>query len=74
MLNGKCPRCNARSVFRKINGVTSGDKHIYVRGLGFSTPRTDRMTLVCTTCGYYEDYITDKAILKKVSAKWDRVS
>ena len=75
MLKGKCPRCNSRSVFKKVNGVFSGEKHIYVRGVGgFSTPRSERITYVCTTCGYYENYIPDKSILKKVAAKWERVS
>ena len=75
MLNGRCPRCNSQTVYKKVNGVvTSAGKNIYVRGTStFGTPRTDRMTLVCTTCGLYENYITDKATLAKVAEKWDKV-
>lgn len=73
MLNGRCPRCNSRAVFKMTNGITSGDKHVFVRGLGFSSPRTDRLTYLCTACGYYEDYITDKAILQKIANKWEKV-
>jgi hypothetical protein len=71
MLDGQCPRCNSQTVFKRTNGIVSGDKHVFVRGLGFSTPRTDRLTYLCTACGYYENYITDKDILEKVVQKWD---
>ncbi len=73
MLNGQCPRCRSRSVYRSRNGVISGDKHIFVRGLGFSSPRSDRMTYVCTACGYYENYISDKAVCRKIASKWEKV-
>jgi ribosomal protein L33 len=75
MLNGRCPRCNSQTVYKKENGVvTSAGKNIYVRGTStFGSPQTDRMTLVCTTCGHYEDFITDKSILSKIAQKWDKV-
>ncbi len=73
MLNGQCPRCRSRSVYRRKNGIVSGAKHIFVTGLGFTTPRSDKLTCVCTNCGYYENYVADKAILAKVAAKWEKV-
>lgn len=72
MLNGECPRCNSKAVYKKNNGIISGEKHVYVRGLGFSSPRTDRTTFLCTSCGYYENYINDKTILEKVTQKWEK--
>lgn len=73
MLNGKCPCCNSTEVYKKNNGITSGDKYIYVHGLSMLTPRTQKMTFVCTQCGLYENYILDEAILKKVKDKWEKV-
>ncbi|MEJ2040846.1 MAG: hypothetical protein P8X55_18235 [Desulfosarcinaceae bacterium] len=76
MLNGRCPRCNSQTVYKKINGVvTDASNKVYVRGTAaFGTPASDRMTLVCTTCGHYENYIADKSVLKKVAQKWEKVS
>ncbi len=76
MINGRCPWCNSRTVYKKLNGVvTTASNEIYVRGTGgFGTPASDRMALVCTTCGHYEYYITDKSVLKKVAQKWEKVS
>ncbi|RLB23368.1 MAG: hypothetical protein DRG71_06115 [Deltaproteobacteria bacterium] len=73
MINGQCPRCKKNTVYRRKNGIISGDKHIFVKGLGLMTPRTDKMTYLCTTCGYYENYVVDKAILGKVASKWEKV-
>jgi hypothetical protein len=76
MLNGRCPRCDSKTVYKILNGVTSAaGKNVYVRGAAlFGSPATDRMTMACTTCGYYENYLTDKAILKKIAEKWDKHS
>lgn len=72
MSNGRCPRCDSSAVYKKRNGIISGDKHVFVRGLGFLTPRTDRMTYLCTDCGYYENHILDKDILQDVTQKWEK--
>ena len=44
MPNDRCPRCGSPAVYKMRNGIISGDKHVYVRGLSLLTPRTDRMT------------------------------
>ncbi len=72
MLNGQCPRCNAKDVYKKNNGIISGEKHVYVTGLGFTSPRTDQTTFLCTSCGYYENYIADETIREKVTQKWEK--
>ena len=76
MLNGICPWCNSKTVYQKINGVvTTASNEIYVRGTStFGSPPSDRMALVCTTCGHYAYYITDKSVLEKVARKWEKVS
>jgi DNA-directed RNA polymerase subunit RPC12/RpoP len=73
MSNKRCPRCDSQSFYKMRNGIISGDKHVFVRGLGLLTPRTDRMTYLCADCGYYENYIIDKDILLGVTRKWEKV-
>jgi hypothetical protein len=76
MRNGICPWCNSKTVYKKLNGVvTTASNEIYVRGAArFGSHPSDRMALVCTTCGHYEYHITDKSILKKIAQKWEKVS
>jgi DNA-directed RNA polymerase subunit RPC12/RpoP len=72
MKDGVCPRCNSKTVFKKVNGVISESKHIYVRGITMLTPRSDRTSYVCTSCGYYENYIDDPDLLAKIGGKWEK--
>ncbi|MCJ8501781.1 hypothetical protein [Desulfatitalea alkaliphila] len=75
MRDGRCPRCQSKTVYQMRNGVTTASgKNVFVRGTALiGSAATDRMTLVCTTCGHYEHYLTDAAILKRVAQKWDKV-
>lgn len=72
MKDGKCPRCYSTDVYHKINGIISGDKKVYVR-VSILSPATDKITYVCSSCGYYENYILDKGILNKIKEKWNKV-
>ena len=65
MKDGNCPRCHSGEVFRKVNGITADGKYVYVRGVTTLTPRSDHLTCICASCGYYENYIIDEALLKK---------
>jgi hypothetical protein len=71
MLKGRCPRCQAQAVFKMRNGIISGDKHVFVRGLGLLTPRSDRMTNLCTECGYYD---TSLEAIMATCRPWNRAA
>ena len=73
MKNGKCNNCNSDQIFRSLNGIISGDKLVFVRHLSRVAPGTDKMTFICTKCGYYENYIVDTEILNKIPEKWEKV-
>ena len=73
MQNGQCPKCDSTEVYKKMNGIIGGDKKVYVKGLSMLTSPSDHLTILCTECGYYEDYIFDKDVLQKVRGKWDKV-
>jgi predicted nucleic-acid-binding Zn-ribbon protein len=68
-----CPHCGSTEIFQKINGIVSGEKKIYVRELSVFTPATDRLVKICANCGYYESYVADVEILKRIKEKWEKV-
>lgn len=72
MQNGQCPRCKSTQVYKKMNGIVSGDKCVYVKGLSMLTSPSDRLTFLCSQCGYYEDHIVDPEVLQKIKEKWEK--
>lgn len=73
MMNGVCSKCNSQTVYRKVKGIFyGGDGGHYIK-TGFMNSRSDYICFICTTCGYYENYILDKKALSKVAEKWDKV-
>ncbi len=73
MENGICKNCNSQNIYKSVNGIISGDKQVYVRNLSIFSSGTNKITFVCTDCGYYENYLEDKEILKKIASKWEKV-
>ncbi len=72
MKDGICPKCHSTNVFTKERGTWWGE------GLRLSTRFMDKVdlhyqTYICTECGYFENYVTDKDELAKVAEKWERV-
>ena len=76
MKDGKCPKCNSATVYTKRQGISfASDTFFYVR---ISSERTSRSLkeadhYVCTTCGYLEMYIEDKAKLEAVTKDWKKI-
>ena len=75
MRNGICPKCGAATVYSKAEGL----KYAVAKGVVFV--HTSRMTMpspavayICTTCGYFENYITDPGKLSGVAKNWQKVS
>jgi predicted nucleic-acid-binding Zn-ribbon protein len=63
MKDGKCPKCSSARVCYKeyaLNNIT-------IDGRG-----VDYVDYVCTDCGYFETYITDKNALSKIAAMADK--
>jgi hypothetical protein len=73
MLNGKCILCGSTELRKRVNGVISGDKQVFVKGLSFLTAGSDQVTILCTGCGFYTQHIADQGVLDRVAKKWDRV-
>ena len=73
MKNGTCPKCNSSNVFKKIKGVLVGNGVITVNS-GFSIMGSEFESYLCVDCGYFENYIMDKAKLQEVQQKWAKVT
>jgi hypothetical protein len=76
MKDGKCPKCNSATVYSKLNGMSLGDGGIHVH---LSTEWASRAVrgvrhYICTTCGYFEVYIEDKAKLEAVAKDWQKIA
>lgn len=64
MKNGKCPKCNSSSVYFKeyaLDMVTLDGK------------RVEYVNYLCTDCGYFETYITDKDALSKIPKRAEKL-
>ena len=73
MKSGQCPKCNNMTVYKKTEGVGfgGGDKiYVYTSAMTRAVPPED---YVCTTCGYFERYISDREKLDSVAQNWEKV-
>ena len=64
MKNGICPKCNSTNVYFKpyaLDKVT-----LDARGVEY-------VNYVCTDCGYFETYITDKEALRKIALRAEKL-
>ena len=74
MKNGLCPQCNATTVYSKPYGASfSIDQDLFIstsivnKGVPF-------VSYLCTTCGYFENYVNDQKKLADVTKTWDKVA
>jgi hypothetical protein len=75
MKSGQCPKCSSTTVFSKLNGMSLGDGsiHVYLSSEWASKPVRGSRHFLCTTCGYFEVYIEDKAKLEAVAKDWQKI-
>jgi len=73
MRRGVCVKCGATTVYAKDKGISYGSgSGLYVH-TSMISQSTDCQSYVCTTCGYYELYITDPKKLEAVAKKWQYI-
>jgi predicted nucleic-acid-binding Zn-ribbon protein len=72
--SGKCPKCESASVHSKPGGLGFANvSRISVYAGSIGKPSTTAAYL-CTTCGYFEVYLTDKDFLAEAAKAWSRVT
>ena len=68
------PKMRSANVYSKTEGL----KYAVARGVVFvhtssMTMPSSAIAYICTSCGYFENYITDKNKLSEVTAKCQKV-
>ena len=76
MKDGKCPKCGSNTVFTKRGGISYGGArgvYVYISS-EWATAATQNVDhYMCTTCGYFEAYVEDRARLDAVAKDWKKV-
>ena len=86
MRDGVCPKCGKHNVYRcHVPGYGGGIAEtsesaymLHVRDVYTWQVTGDWETFLCLECGYFENYLLDKALMAKVAANpqsgWKKVS
>ncbi len=74
MKKGKCPKCGSVKIYSGADiALKSGP--FASNSIPVSlTSVAARDNYVCADCGLVESYIADKAKLREIAKKWDRVT
>jgi predicted nucleic-acid-binding Zn-ribbon protein len=70
MRDGICPKCGNATIFCKERGM-GFDYAIKIDRLFPTSPKL--FTFICTTCGYFENYIAAPKVLEQIAKQWDYV-
>ena len=76
MKNGKCPKCNSATVYTKRQGISfssSSGFYVYISSEWATKSIKEVDHYICTSCGYFETYVEDKAKLEQVAKDWKKV-
>lgn len=73
MKKGKCIKCGSVTVYTRVSGVTycNSGLGVEIDTGGWSAKDSSVDTYLCTTCGYFENYITDHGVLAEVARNKD---
>jgi len=74
MKSGKCVKCNSKTVYKMQDGIGSSECQYISKG-GWGKSPTNFDGYLCTTCGYFENYLNNINHLDAVanSDKWKKV-
>ena len=75
MRRGLCPKCQTPTVYRKLvligyGGSASGAVFVYTSWITSASPVE---SLICTSCGYFENYIVDDKKMAEIANTWEKV-
>jgi predicted nucleic-acid-binding Zn-ribbon protein len=68
----ECPKCKSTNVFMKQNGIGWTGGLLVGLGFGMIGPG-DWVTYLCTSCGYFENYVTQHDWLTKIQSDPNKV-
>ena len=80
MKDGQCPKCSSREIYSSQDKGGIGDGYsIHVLDGDGMVPTRKWQTLLCATCGYYENYLLDEVKIARIienpeKAGWKKIS
>ena len=72
MRNGQCPKCHSATVYSKSDGIYFYSPTRFSVDTG-SFERAPYVAFICTSCGYFENYVADQHKLDEVAKTWPKV-
>jgi len=75
MRRGLCPKCRTPTVYRRLNGISNGsgtNGSVYVHTSWLTSPSPVE-SLICTRCGYFENYVIDERKMAEITNTWEKV-
>jgi hypothetical protein len=67
-----CPNCKSQNVYVSQGGVGYDLRLQVLQDHGWMVSTLDWQTHICTDCGYFENYLTDKDWLGRIkSGEWE---
>ena len=73
MKNGICIKCGSDTVFSKTDGLGFGDTNGVFVYVSILTRRSPTVSFICSSCGYFENYINESGKLVEVAKTWQKV-
>lgn len=79
MRSGKCPKCGANNIYCAENAFQRDVLQMPLGGMTDGVASFSMMDYVCTDCGYAEQYIQNRDVLKKIpdlaakGKRWSKV-
>lgn len=80
MKSGQCPKCGLQEIYASLDGGGIGEGFTVrvLHGESMS-PTRQWQTLLCASCGYFENYLLDEAKIANIvedpqKAGWKKVS
>ena len=73
MRNGRCTKCNSETVYTQPGGIFFYTNALHVR-TGSLEQGVPFVSFICTTCGYFENFVADPQKLAVVAQKWQKVA
>ena len=79
MKHGQCPKCGSRNIYCAENAFQQTMMQMPLGGAADGTASVAIMDYVCTECGFYEQYIQNRDVLRKIpelaakGKRWSKV-
>jgi predicted nucleic-acid-binding Zn-ribbon protein len=68
MRNGQCVKCQSKNIYVAVSGAGFDEEILLQTQVDKMIPTRQWITYLCADCGYFENYVTDKAKIAEIVA------